>query len=190
MSGRGSRAIAARLLSAAASAALASAPIHAQTAAAQAEEPAELDPNAPLAPMPDLGVDWPDLNAKESEPPPPVAGPKGQAEASAVTDENSEIRYTVEAEGLSAVGNSEELLKAFRQQSALQADRKDPANASQIGRRSSAEADLLTELLRSQGYYDATVEPRTEAAGSALRVILVAEPGPQYRFASVDLPGL
>jgi translocation and assembly module TamA len=190
MSGRGSRAIAARLLSAAAAAALANAPVQAQTAAPQPQEPAELDPNAPLAPMPDLGVDWPDLNAKELEPPAPVTGPKGQADASAVTDENSEIRYTVEVEGLSAIGNSEELLKAFRKQSALQADRKDPANAAQIGRRSSADADLLAELLRSQGYYDAMVAPRTEALSSQLRVILVADPGPQYRFASVELPGL
>jgi len=141
--------------------------------------------------MPDLGVDWPDLNAKDAEPPlTQPAGPKGQAAASAVTDENNEIRYTVEVEGLAAIGNSEDLLKAFRQQSALQADRKDPANAAQIGRRSSADADLLTELLRSQGYYDATVEARTEAAGSQLRVILAADPGTQYRFASVELPGL
>ena len=29
-------------------------------------DPAELDPSAPLAPMPDLGVDWPDLNAKDA----------------------------------------------------------------------------------------------------------------------------
>jgi translocation and assembly module TamA len=34
------------------------------------------------------------------------------------------------------------------------------------------------------------VEPRTEAQGSQLRVILTADPGPQYRFASVELPGL
>jgi translocation and assembly module TamA len=45
-------------------------------------------------------------------------------------------------------------------------------------------------LLRAQGYYDALVEPRTEKAGDALRVVLSADPGPQYRFASVDLPGL
>jgi translocation and assembly module TamA len=195
MSGRGSRAIAARLLSAAASAALASAPAFAQSAQTppppSPPDAAELDPSAPLAPMPDLGVDWPDLNAKDSEPPQAQPeGPKGQAAASAVTDENNEIRYSLAVEGLAAIGNSEELLKAFRQQSALEADRKHPANAAQIGRRSSADADLLTELLRSQGYYDASVEPRTEAAGSELRVILVADPGPQYRFASVELPGL
>jgi translocation and assembly module TamA len=81
-------------------------------------------------------------------------------------------------------------MRNFRQQSALEAERKHPANAAQIGRRASADADLLTQLLRSQGYYDADVEPRTEKAGDALRVVLTAEPGQQYRFASVDLPGL
>ena len=44
--------------------------------------------------------------------------------------------------------------------------------------------------MRAQGYYDADVEPRTEKAGDELRVVLTADPGPQYRFASVDLPGL
>ena len=193
MSGRGSGRIAARLLSAAASAALASAPALAQTAQAlppPAPDAAELDPSAPLAPMPDLGVEWPDLNATEAVPEPVPSTPKGQAEASAVTDENSEIRYTVEVEGLGGIGNSEDLLKAFREHSALQADRKDPANAAQIGRRSGSDAELLTELLRSQGYYDAMVVPRTEAQGSQLRVILTADPGPEYRFASVELPGL
>src|SRR5438477_6160265 len=78
----------------------------------------------------------------------------------------------------------------FRNQSALEAERKNPANAAQIGRRAGTDADLLTQLLRSQGYYDAAVEPRTEKAGETLRVVLTADPGPQYRFASIDLPGL
>ncbi len=192
MSGRGSRAIAARLLCAAASAVLPTAPAFAQAVQPPAPPPdaAELDPNAPLDPMPGLGVDWPDLDAKDAAPEPAASAPKGQASAAAVTDQNNEIRYTVEVEGLAAIGNSEELLKAFRKQSALEADRKDPANAAQIGRRSGADADLLAEILRSQGYYDAVVEPRTEAVGSRLRVVLTADPGAQYRFASVELPGL
>jgi translocation and assembly module TamA len=45
-------------------------------------------------------------------------------------------------------------------------------------------------LLRSQGYYDAVVEPRTEQSGNLLRVVLAADPGEQYKFASVELPGL
>ena len=149
---------------------------------------AELDPSAPLDPMPGLGIAWPELDARETAPPPaaPTTKRKGHAVALTVGD----IRYTVQVEGLGSVGDSEELLRAFRQQSALEAERKDPANAAQIGRRANADADLLTQLLRADGYYDAAVEPRTEKVGNALSVVLTADPGSQYHFASVDLPGL
>ncbi|HEY4071055.1 MAG TPA: BamA/TamA family outer membrane protein [Sphingomicrobium sp.] len=174
------------------------APAMGQPAPVQQEPPPasepELDPNAPLAPLPDLGVDWPDLNATDTTlPSPPVATePTSQAQtpAHAATDASGTLRYTVEVQGLSALGSAEELLKAFRKSSTLEAERKDSANAAQIGRRANADADLLSELLRSQGYYDASVEPSTERSGEMLRVILTADPGVQYRFASVELPGL
>jgi translocation and assembly module TamA len=179
--------MAARLLCAAAFPAFA-APALAQAPPPPPPDTADLDPNAPLDALPDLGVDWPDLNAKDAtEPVPPTAA--GQAATPA--DENaSEVRYSLSIEGLEPIGNAEELLTEFRKQSALEADRKDPANSAQIGRRSRADADLLAELLRSQGYYDAVVEPRTERADGMLRVVLAADPGQQYRFASVELPGL
>jgi translocation and assembly module TamA len=194
MDGRGSTRRAARLLCAAAICASARSPLLAQTAQPAPTAPpdaAELDPNAPLAPLPDLGVAWPDLNAPEANPPPATPQP-GQAPAAGATlDEGtSEIRYTLVVEGLSTIGRFEDLLAAFRKQSALEADRKTPANAAQIGRRSSADAELLTQLLRSQGYYDAVVEPRTEQSGNMLRVVLATEPGEQYKFTAVELPGL
>jgi translocation and assembly module TamA len=196
MSGRGSRVRAARLLCAAAAAAFAF-PVRAQTApppASQPQDPAELDPSAPLDPLPDLGVPWPELNTKETATPPPASNPavgtKKKEATTAVADAAGNIRYTVEVQGLASVGAAEDLLHAFRQQSALEDQRKKSANAAQIGRRASADADLLTELLRSQGYYDAAVEPSTEKAGEALRVVLTADPGAQYRFATVELPGL
>src|SRR5881394_485030 len=185
MSGRGSRVGAARLLCAAAAAAFAL-PAQAQTAAPPAptspvQDPAELDPSAPLDPLPDLGVAWPELNAKETAAPPPAANPavgtKKKEATTAVADAAGNIRYIVAVEGLASVGAAEELLHSFRQQSALEAERNKPANAAQIGRRASADADLLAELLRSQGYYDAAVEPSTERAGGALRVVLTADPG-------------
>ena len=148
-------------------------------------DPSELDPSAPLDPMPDLGVPWPDLNAQDQAP----GAQPGQAEPTPDQDAG-ERKYSIAIEGLGVLGNAEDLLKAFRQQSTLEADRKDPANAAQIARRSRADAELLEELLRSQGYYDADVTPRTESAGQALRVILEAAPGEQYTFASIDLPGL
>jgi translocation and assembly module TamA len=197
MIGRGSRLGAARLLGAAATIALVPAAAPAQTApfqtvpAPQPADPAELDPSAPLDPLPDLGVAWPELNASDTAPP-PVAAPlstKRQAKRGQA-DRSGDIRYTVQVEGLAAIGDAEDLLHAFREQSALQAEHKDPANAAQIGRRAGADAELLTELLRAQGYYDAAVEPRTEKVGDELRVVLTADPGAQYRFASVDLPGI
>src|SRR5438874_6075553 len=195
MTGWGSRRRAARLLCAAATLALESTAGIAQTAPAQSQpqpqpqppppDAAELDPSAPLAPLPDLGVDWPDLNARDTTAPAPATATAQQSDEGA-----SEVRYTWTLEGLSSFGNAEDLLKTFRQQSALEANRKKPANAAQIGRRSRADADLLAELLRSQGYYDAVVEPRTERVPGGLQVILAADPGQQYRFASVELPGL
>jgi translocation and assembly module TamA len=195
MTGRGSGKTVTRLLCAAASIALSSGTALAQAAPPAAppppSEPGELDPNAPLAPMPDLGVDWPDLNAKDTVlPPEPTAPGAQQAAPAQQTEPAGALRYTVSVEGLSSIGNAEDLLHAFRQQSTLEAERKDPANAAQVGRRASADADLLAELLRSQGYYDAMVDPRTERSDGMLRVILTADPGVQYRFASVELPGL
>ena len=189
MSGRGFRFTGARLLCAAAGSALLSGPLLAQTVPPPAPNPpdaAELDPNAPLAPLPDLGVAWPDLNAKDTAPP---AAPVSSAKRISV-QAAGDMRYTLQVEGLASVSDSEELLRTFRQQSALQAERKDPANAAQIGRRANADADLLTQLLRSEGYYDAAVEARTEKTGDTLSIVLAADPGPQYHFASVDLPGL
>src|SRR5438045_5611770 len=130
MSGRVSVGGAARLLCAAATLPFASAAI-AQPASvppsppAQAPPPdaAELDPSAPMAPMPGLGVEWPDLNAREQ------AAPNTQATVPSADKGGSETRYIWALEGIAGVGNFEELLKAFRQQSALEADRKDAANA-------------------------------------------------------------
>jgi translocation and assembly module TamA len=198
MIGRGSRLTAARLLCAAAAAALAPMPAFGQAPAPAPAPPpspppdaAELDPSAPLAPMPDLGVPWPELQPSETAPQPatPATGATTKATRPVATAAGN-IHYSVQVEGLAGLGNAEDLLHQFRQQSALEAERKDAANAAQIGRRASADADLLVQLLRSQGYYDAAVEPRTENAAAGLRVILSADPGQQYRFATVSLPGL
>ncbi len=195
MIGRGDRLRTARLLCAAAAVGWWPAQATAQTApqatTAPPPDPAELDPNAPLAPLPDLGVAWPDLNAPDAPQPPaatPAVAPK-QAER-APADAGGNIRYTIAVEGLAPIGDAEDLLAQFRKSSTLEEERKHPANAAQIGRRASADAELLEELLRAQGYYDATVEPRTENAGDQLRVVLTADPGEQYKFASVELTGL
>ena len=133
MSGRGSRVGAARLLCAVAATALVPGITTAQTAPAppsRAPPPptpdaAELDPNAPLAPLPDLGVAWPELKASDTTPAQPQgAAPvtKGKkAKEEAVADGTGDVRYTVLVEGLAPIGNADQLLHDFRQQSALEA---------------------------------------------------------------------
>ena len=181
---------AAWLLGAAATAVLFASPVLAQPQPPPLD-PGELDPSAPLAPLPDLEVDWPDMNAPDEGAPPPVAD--GAAPAAAETSDrlaSETIRYTFEIRGLEGVGDKAAILATFRAQSALAADRKRSANTAQVSRRSRADSALLGEILRSQGYYDAMVEPRIEGSSDALQVIIEADPGAQYRFASVELPGL
>ncbi len=156
---------------------------------ASAQDQPPLDPSAPLDPMPDLGVDWPDMDAPDPVPE-PVEG-----EETAATDEpafDSDVaarRYGVALTGLGAASN-EALLTAFGARSALEAERGDPANAAQIDRRARADAELLTGLLQAQGYFDAEVEPDISRNGDQITVELRATPGTRYTFDTVEFPGL
>jgi translocation and assembly module TamA len=174
--------------------ALASVPLHAQVSPT---DPTELDPSAPLDPMPDLGVEWPDMNQPEPAPPPEVKAVEPEAAAEAteeaaeqVEDATATRAYRWTISGLEGVAESTEIRAGFDERSVLEGDRKKNANAAQIDRRARADADLLAELLRSFGYYDASVEPAIDAAGPELHVQLTATPGSLYRFESVELPGL
>jgi translocation and assembly module TamA len=142
-----------------------------------------LDPSAPLDPLPDLGVDWPDMEEGTAE---AIA----EAPDAGIADAGSERRYTVRIEGLDA--DTEAVVKAqFDPLSTLEQNRRESANAAQIDRRAREDADLLAELLRAHGYYDTLVRTRVEAAPTGgVIVTLEAEPGPLYRFAEVALPGL
>ncbi|HET9354471.1 MAG TPA: BamA/TamA family outer membrane protein [Sphingomicrobium sp.] len=174
--------------------ALASMPLHAQT---PPTDPTELDPSAPLDAMPDIGVEWPDMNQPDPEPPPEVQAVEPEAAAEAteeaaerVGDVTATRNYRWTISGLEGIAQAAEIRSGFNERSVLEGDRNKEANAAQIDRRARADADLLAELLRSRGYYDASVEPTINAAGQALHVQLAAIPGPLYRFESVELPGL
>jgi translocation and assembly module TamA len=178
-----------RLLAMACSAALVPGVCLAQQTA-QAE-PAELDPDAPLDAMPDLGVDWPDMDAPDPVPE-PAPGEEATVSATsidAIEDSVASRRYIVRLDGLGEAG-SEELRRAFDDRSALKADDNDAANAAQIDRRARADAELLTELLQSQGYYDAEVATDIEREADRILVLLQARPGARYRFETVEFPGL
>ena len=158
-------------------------------------DPAELDPNAPLDPMPDLGVEWPDMAkpdaVPEPEPEPTAEAPAdNEAAGEAIEDAAAARRYAFRVEGLEAIPEADALLGRFRQQSALRKDEKDSANAAQIDRRARADAELLTSLLQSEGYYDAEVEPGIGLEGERILVELSATPGPRFTFQSVELKGI
>ena len=157
--------------------------------------PAELDPNAPLDPMPDLGVEWPDMTRPDAVPEPEPgqaaeAPADNEAPGAAIEDSAAARRYVYRLEGLQALSEAEQLLDRFKEQSALRKDEKDPANAAQIDRRARADAELLTSLLQSEGYYDAEVEPGISLEGERILVDLTATPGPRFTFQSVELQGI
>jgi translocation and assembly module TamA len=137
----------------------------------------QLDPDAPLSPLPDIGVAWPVLG------PEPVA-----ANATQATDGAAETRYLWRIDGLD--GAATPLLRQrFDDLSTLNANDGSAANAAQLDRRAREDADLLQTLLRGDGYYDARVTTRVEPGTKPL-VLLEAVPGPLYRFKGVTLGGV
>ena len=169
-------------LACAASLALAATPLAAQGGSVPAAPAPQtpglptIDPNAPLAELPGIGVDWPDL---------PVEPAVVQA---ADTDVTAERRYSWRIEGIDAVATPL-LRQRFAENSTLDANDGSPANAAQLDRRAREDAALLTSLLRAQGYYDASVASRVEP-GVRTQVVLEAAPGGLYRFTGVTLAGV
>ncbi|WP_188659395.1 autotransporter assembly complex protein TamA [Sphingomonas metalli] len=157
-------------------------PALAQTASPPGETGAAgtptLDPDSPLAPLPDIGVEWPDLSTAPADP----------GAAAAVTDAAAERRYGWRIEGIDSVATPL-LRQRFADNSTLKANDGELANAAQLDRRAREDAALLVSLLRAAGYYDAQVTSRIEA-GAKPQVILEAVPGGLYRFAGVTLAGV
>jgi translocation and assembly module TamA len=159
------------------------------TPPAATADPNDVDPTAPLDPMTDIGVAWPDMNAPDAaiNPADPTAPPVA---VSGVDDLATLRRYSVALSGMNSVDEADVLRDKFDEQSALVEGQGKPVNAAQIERRARADSELLAELLRADGYYDAEVEPQIDIAGASIAVTLAATPGDRYRFAGVDLPGL
>jgi translocation and assembly module TamA len=140
-----------------------------------------LDPESPMADLPDIGVTWPSIPGKElredGTPEPDIA------------QSDEERRYQVVLDGL-RLFESQKLVERFGTLSALKAGESKTANVAQVDRRAKEDAELLDQLLRAEGYYDASVEPRVEVTGRTLTVTMAIEPGPLYRFADVRVTGL
>lgn len=139
----------------------------------------DLDPETPLAPMPDLGVAWPDLNVRD-----PL-----EAEPSTTAPRNETPRYSVVLMG---ADNLPKVRERFNSLSVLHQNDGKPANAAQIDRRARDDVELLDTIMRSEGYYDATILTDIKAAEQGDRVVvtLTVEPGQLYKFDSVDVRGV
>lgn len=170
------------------------APALAQDTPPRAVQPAEpqpptppqsdLDPDSPMADLPDFGVDWPDLNL-------PLPGEQADAAdpEAIVVDGAAERRYRYALEGLDGVADAL-FLQRFREGSALDAHDDEASNAAQIERRARQDVELLDELMRAAGYYDARIRPRIGTDRDAILVTLEVVPGTRYTFDTVQLPGL
>ena len=187
---------------------LAAPAVHAQIV----EPPADVaDQELPMDPMPDLGVEWPDLgqpDAVASLPPDPAdtpdladdaASPALQQpdaevpdEAAAFADSGEEKRYSVQLNGLDGIADTQ-FDSRFKQLSVLREGEGKPANLAQINRRIKEDSELLDRLLRAKGYYAArvrsaiSVSPEKEGR---LAVRFQIGPGTRYLLSSVDLQGL
>ncbi len=140
--------------------------------AQQTAEPA-IDPNAPMAPLGELGVDWPDMTAA-----PDAATAKDAAP-------ESEVRYRMVVEGLDDVGLGER----YKALSALDKD-KTAENVAQLDRRAREDIATIETLLRAGGWYagNTTSEIRPgETKGAPTTVTLTVDPGPRYTFSKVDV---
>ncbi|MDB5685647.1 MAG: surface antigen [Rhizorhabdus sp.] len=169
------------------------APLWAQSAAPDPVDLLPLDPSSQMAPLPDIGVEWPSM--------PDAGEPVVEGTAAAATPEpvatdvpaGEHYQTTIEglsgAEGLSAEAETT-LRTRFKTLSALN-EGKGVGNNAQIDRRARADEKLLGDLMRAAGYYDSAVSTRIDpAAPGHLRVTLNVEPGPLYTFSEIDLPGV
>jgi len=147
-------------------------------AATDAPEP-PLAADSPLAPLPDLGVAWPDLADDQDS----------AIESKATTDSTAQTRYTYRVEGIDGVVDD-----LFRQRftalSTLEAHQGEPANAAQLDRRAREDSELLVTLLKGIGYYDARVSRAVATVDGAPQLTLTVDPGERYRFGQVTLAGI
>ncbi len=170
---------------------LLSSAVHAQSAGESAAAPATpAGPSAPpadvgadLAPLPGLGVDWPDPARIDAAP------AAGATEVKGIAADKLQ-RYRVSLEGTEVLGPS--FRSRFDQLSALIASQGKPANAAQINRRARDDEDLARQLLAAEGHYEgrAVANVVSDPATGDTVVHVVIAPGDPFQFTSVALPGM
>jgi translocation and assembly module TamA len=156
--------------------------VRAQSTASPPPDPQAIDPASPMAPLPDLGVAWPDLGTPDI-----VEGVPEQVTPPGTVIEGDR-RYSVTLAGVD--GLPSDVTSRFDALSALRQNDGKPANAAQISRRAKDDAETLGVILRADGFYDAAIETDVKLDGDRLRVTLSVIPGKRYTFSDVRVAGL
>ncbi|MEQ9661737.1 MAG: BamA/TamA family outer membrane protein [Parasphingopyxis sp.] len=145
----------------------------------------ELGAAASLTDVANFGVEWPDMSE---------VGDSVVGDAETATAFNAEQRYEVVLNGLADLEGEDEddIRTQFDALSVLRENDGDPAVVAQIDRRTETDIELMRQILRSHGYYDAQVAADIvgEQGGDGVDVVFDIETGPLYRFERVELPGL
>ncbi|MBB3980490.1 translocation and assembly module TamA [Sphingobium fontiphilum] len=188
--------------------------VGAQIAGDAPAQPGDAIPPADMAAMPDIGIDWPDMDGADLVQPispdpsdPPLSAADVAADAAALeqdaaaaaqdsaasfADTGEERRYAVALTGLEDVADAQ-FKGRFDQLSVLKQGEDKPANLAQINRRMKEDQDLLDRLLRAKGYYAARIRGAVAAPAEGqdkLAVTFDVTPGQQYLLSSVDLNGI
>jgi translocation and assembly module TamA len=142
------------------------------------------DTESPMAELPGIGVDWPDMTALPAQ-------PGESTETQSIAIDAGMRRYSVKIDGLPPK-DSDQILSQFDTLSTLRAGESKAANTAQIERRMREDTDLLNTLLRASGYYDGDADADISAnvADTGLQVTFTVDPGPAYHLKSVDVQGL
>ncbi len=175
---------------------------------AQAAEagPPEIEADSPLAEMPEISVPWPDedLELPQIAPLEPEEGiefaefedpllPPPPALETRRIDGNLSLAYPESADDFPP---REDFIARFEALSTLEELESDESNVGQLVARSREDEELLNNLLRVYGYYDAQVTrivgSENPGADEAERPDIRFEiiPGPRYRFGAIDLGDL
>ena len=164
-----------------------------------------LDAENPMQPMPEIAVHWP-----EAIPIPDIAVPEADEDIrfaepdipvtpletnSFVTKVNDDLvlAFPPSPESFPV---RDAFIDRFRALSTIEELNSDSDNIAQLAARARADEDLLVEMLRVYGYYDAQVirslvtpEDGSDVAGSASARFDII-PGPRYRFGGINLGNL
>ena len=169
---------------------------------------ATLEPESPMADLPDLTVEWPeDIQLAEPELLEPV---EGEAEAFANIDDillepepelqefdigsRMVLGFPDDNDGFP---ERTEFIERFRELSTVRELGGDDSTVAQIAARAREDEELLGQLLRVYGYYDAqvirivgAVRPGEDAGNTDPRVRFDVLPGARYTYGAIDLGAL